>query len=72
MNKCYNAAVNKILDDAEKEMLELKHPYVGTEHLLLSLLKKEKIKVICHKYNLTYQNFKKELLNIVGSSSKKK
>ncbi len=71
MNKCYNAAVNKILDDAEKEMLELKHPYVGTEHLLLSLLKKEKIKVICHKYNLTYQNFKKELLNIVGSSSKK-
>ncbi|MDD2409660.1 MAG: AAA family ATPase [Bacilli bacterium] len=70
MNKCYNAAVNKILNDAEKEMLVLKHPYVGTEHLLLSLLKKEKIKNICNKYNLTYHNFKTELLNIVGSSSK--
>ena len=70
MNKCYNTAVNKILNDAEKEMLFLKHPYVGTEHLLLSLLKKDKIKKICNKYNLTYHNFKTELLNIVGSSSK--
>ncbi|MDD4706114.1 MAG: AAA family ATPase [Bacilli bacterium] len=70
MNKCYNAAVNKILTDAEKEMLVLKHPYVGTEHLLLSLLKKDKIKKICNNYNLTYHNFKTELLNIVGSSSK--
>ena len=71
MNKCYNTAVTKILKDAEKEMFDLKHPYVGTEHLLLSLLKKEKIKNVCNKYNLTYNNFKKDLLDIVGSSTKK-
>ena len=44
MDKCYNKAVIEILKDAENEMLDLHHPYVGTEHLLLSLLKKDKIK----------------------------
>ena len=54
MNKCYNAAVTRILKDAEKEMFNLHHPYVGTEHLLLSLLKKDKVKNICDKFNLTH------------------
>lgn len=70
MDKCYNKAVIEILKDAEKEMLGLNHPYVGTEHLLLSLLKKDKIKKICYKYNLTYTNFRTSLVNIVGMSSK--
>ena len=52
-------------------MFNLRHPYVGTEHLLLSLLKTKKVKEICTKYNLTYNSFKKELLEIVGSASKK-
>ncbi len=67
----YNDEVGKILKDAEREMLDLKHPYVGTEHLLLSLLKKTKVQRICNKYDLTYENFKRELINIVGKSSKK-
>ena len=71
MNKCYNQVVNRILKDAEKEMMNLKHPYVGTEHLLLSLLKKEKVKNVCYKFMLTYTNFRTELLNIMGSATKK-
>lgn len=71
MNKCHNEVVKHILDNAEKEMLTLHHPYVGTEHLLLSLLKTEKVKRVCKNYNLTYSIFKKELLSIVGSATKK-
>lgn len=67
----YSEEVMRILKDAEREMLDLRHPYVGTEHLLLSLLKQSSIQNICSKYNLTYDIFKKNLINIVGKSSKK-
>lgn len=70
MKNCYNSETNKILKIAEKEMLSCHHPYVGTEHLLLSLLKNKNISKICYKYNLNYYNYKKNLLNIIGSASK--
>ena len=69
MKNCYNSETNKILKIAEKEMLSCHHPYVGTEHLLLSLLKNKNISKICYKYNLNYYNYKKNLLNIIGSAS---
>ena len=34
----YGYEVANILKDAEKIRYQLKHPYVGTEHLFLSLL----------------------------------
>ena len=71
MNNNYNFVVSKIFKGAEEEMLELRHPYVGSEHLLLSLLKNsEYVRDIAAKYELTYDNFRKELLLVVGSSSK--
>ena len=70
MDKCYNKAVCKILKDAEKEMFDLHHPYVGTEHLLLSLLKKDKVKAVCYKFNLTYTNFRASLMDVIGSATK--
>ncbi len=64
----FSLETSKILKAAEKEMVELKHPYVGTEHLLLALLKQNKeIKEICKKEGLTYETFKGELISIVGS-----
>ena len=67
----YSFTISKIFKFAEEEMKVLHHPYVGSEHLLLSLLKNSKdVKEIASKYNLTYDNFKKELLLVVGSSSK--
>lgn len=65
-----NSESSKILKIAEKEMISCKHPYVGTEHLLLSLLKNKNISSLCSKYNLYYDNYKKELLNIIGMCSK--
>ena len=70
MKNCYNSETNKILKVAEKEMLSCHHPYVGTEHLLLSLLKNKNISKICCKYNLNYYNYKKNLLKIIGSATK--
>lgn len=71
MNKSFNYEVNKILKNAEKEMLELHHPYVGTEHLLLSLLHMETVSNITKKYHLTYETFRMELVSIVGCATKK-
>ena len=34
----FNEESQEILNKAKLEMLDLKHPYVGTEHLVLSLL----------------------------------
>ena len=68
----YSLEISKIFKDAEAEMLELNHPYVGSEHLILSLLKNSKtISSIASKYDLTYDTFKKELILVVGSASKK-
>ncbi|MBQ3021462.1 MAG: ATP-dependent Clp protease ATP-binding subunit [Bacilli bacterium] len=65
-NKDY---LNKVLKFAEEEMLKLNHPYVGSEHLILALLKNKDITNICDEYNLTYSLFKNELINIIGMSN---
>ena len=63
--------ITRLFKEAEKERFLLKHPYVGSEHLLLAILKSEdKVVNVLKKYNLTYDIFKKELIRVVGSSSK--
>ena len=58
----------KVLKKAKLEMQELKHPFVGSEHLLLSILKNKDLKITnkLNEYNINYQNFKDELINIIG------
>ena len=58
--------VNKYLEIAEKEMLKLNHPYVGSEHLILALLKDSDVSEVCEPYNLYYETFKSELIDIIG------
>ena len=61
-----------ILLKAREEMLDLNHPYVGTEHLVLSILKNEEdISLRLASYGLNYDNFKKEIIEIIGRGSKK-
>ncbi len=68
----YNIEISKIFKQSEQEMFNLHHPYVGTEHLLLSLLKlSSEVNMIALDYGLTYESFKNELINVVGSSTKK-
>ena len=63
--------VSDMLKIAEREMLKLNHPYVGSEHMILALLKNQEIIDICNEYNLTYSLFKSELINIIGTSNVK-
>ncbi len=49
---------------AEKEMISMKQPYVGTEHFMLAYLKK-----YSNKY-IDYDTFKSYVINIIGMSSK--
>ena len=68
----FNEEAQEILIKAKLEMLELRHPYVGTEHLVLAILHtNNELTEKLEKYNLTYNNFKKEILNIIGKGSKK-
>ncbi len=62
--------LTNIFKRAEQERYELKQPYVGTEHLLLSILALDKDSAkFFQEYNLTYELFKKELLIVVGTSN---
>jgi ATP-dependent Clp protease ATP-binding subunit ClpC len=52
---------------AKEETFKLKHPYVGSEHLLLAILKNnneisEKLK----KYHITYEKVLNEIKKIIG------
>ena len=68
----FNEEAQEILNKAKLEMLELRHPYVGTEHLVLSLLhSNNEISEKLSTYNLTYNNFKKQIIDIIGKGSKK-
>ena len=68
----FNEEAQEILNKAKLEMLELKHPYVGTEHLVLSILNSNsEISKRLAQYNLTYNNFKKQIIEIVGKGTKK-
>ena len=61
----------KVLVNAKREMYELKHPYVSSEHLLLSILKgKNDVSLKLKKYDLNYQILKKEIVNVLGVGSK--
>jgi ATP-dependent Clp protease ATP-binding subunit ClpC len=61
----------KVLVNAKKEMYELNHPYVSSEHLLLAILKDDnEISQRLKTYNLDYQIFKKEVIKIIGKGSK--
>ena len=61
----------RVLVNAKKEMYELKHPYVSSEHLLLSILKgKNDVSSRLKKYDLDYQIFRKEIINVLGIGSK--
>ncbi len=67
----FSEEVRYLLKQAEKEKDELNHPYVGSEHLLLSFLKNSKLKKTFQKYKLTYDKFKNKLISIVGVGNKK-
>lgn len=71
MNLYFDEESQKIIVNAKKEMYELKHPYVGSEHLLLSILHSDlDITRRLNNFGITYNGFKDELIKIIGMGSK--
>ena len=67
----FDEEARKVLMNAKKEMYELRHPYVGSEHLLLSILKDENsVSKKLKDYNLTYETLRKEIIAIIGKGTK--
>lgn len=67
----FNEDVQVILFKAKEEMSSLNHPYIGTEHLLLSILKNDsELSVKLKNYQLTYDNFRNEIMRVIGKGSK--
>ena len=62
----FTEEARKILMSAKEEMKELKHPYVGSEHLLLAILKDDnEISDRLKDFDLDYNRLKKEIIEIV-------
>lgn len=64
----FDEDAQKVLLMAKKEMMDLKHPYVGSEHLLLSILHHPEFSVtkLLNEYQITYDRYKKEIIKIIG------
>lgn len=68
----FTEEARKIMVSAKEEMSELHHPYVGSEHLLLALLKSENdVSKKLKEYDLTYTYFKKEIIDVLGIGKEK-
>ena len=67
----FEEEARKVLISAKREMHELNHPYVSSEHLLLAILKDDnEISERLEEYNLNYDSLKKEIIKIIGKGSK--
>ena len=67
----FTEEARKILVNAKVEMNELRHPYVGSEHLLLAILKgKNNVSKRLKQHNLDYDIFRNKLIETVGMGSK--
>ena len=67
----FTEEARQILMSAKEEMKELKHPYVGSEHLLLAILKDDnEISNRLKDFDLDYNRLKKEIVEIVGIGKK--
>ena len=69
----FNEKVQKSIALAESLAFDFGHNSVGTEHLLLALLKikESKLRVILEEHHLTYEIFKLLSLNMVGEAELK-
>ena len=67
MFSIFSFELKRILIDAKLEMKNLKHSYIGTEHVVLSILNKNNcIRKILNKFGVTYDSFKSSVVDLIG------
>lgn len=65
-----NSELINILKNCEKEAYQLNHPFIGTEHFILCILKYDNsLKSILNNYNITYEKYKSELSKLMRSQT---
>ncbi len=63
----FTEEAKKVISLSKKEMIQLKHPYLGSEHIMLGILKNDNsVSNILKKYNITYKIYKKALVDFIG------
>ena len=64
----FSEEAQKILIMTKKEMLELKHPYVGSEHLLLAILHNKDLEItkLLEQHQLSYERCRNEIIKVIG------
>lgn len=64
----FSEETQKILLMTKREMQELKHPYVGSEHLLLAILHNRELELtkFLEECGLTYDKCHKEIVSVIG------
>lgn len=63
----FSEEAQKVLLGAKREMQTLKHPYVGSEHLILSILKNNsELKKRLAEFHITYDTFYQQVVEQIG------
>ena len=72
MNLLFDEDAQKVILEAKQEMHSLKHPYVGSEHLLLAVLKNKDLDITkrLNQFGIIYEDFKNKIISIIGIGSK--
>ncbi len=68
----YNEQCRKIMISAREEMKKLKQAYIGTEHIILAILKNDKLTVTkkLNDNNINYKNFREKTIKLLGIGDK--
>ncbi len=64
----FSEEAQKVLLMTKREMKELKHPYVGSEHLLLAILHNRELEItkFLEECGLFYDECRKEIISVIG------
>ncbi len=64
----FSEEAQKVLLMSKKEMKELRHPYVGSEHLLLAILHQYNLPItkLLAEYQITYEKYRAEIIRVIG------
>lgn len=66
----FSEEAQNVLNGAREEMVGLRHPYIGTEHLILSILRVDnEIRERLLEYNLSYEGYRKVVMEMVPAGS---
>ena len=59
----FSEEAQNVLNGAREEMVELRHPYIGTEHLILSILRVDnEIRERFNAYDISYDSYRDSVI----------